>query len=209
MNNLANQPEVAMPGATGSCDWVDAHGDYLFNFAIGQVGDAGTAEDLVQETFLAALKARGCFAGRSSERTWLVGILRHKIYDHLRRTCRERAVRADTPPVRRDDETWDDAVLWLHDVAGECQSPSRRLELEEFRANLELALGKLPPRVAQVFRLYAVEERSNAEVCRQLNISESNLWVMLHRARKQLRGHLDVWWNGDSRQGNRADTLNH
>ena len=176
--------------ATVECDWVEAHGDYLFNFALGQIRDAGTAEDLVQETFLAALKARNNFAGKSSERTWLVSILRHKIYDHLRRTCRERAVRVDPTPARRDEDNWDEAVTWLHDVAAECQSPSRRMELAELRENLELALGKLPPRLAQVFQLYEVDELPNREVCAKLNISENNLWTMLHRARTQLRDHL-------------------
>ena len=90
--------------------------------------------------------------------------------------------------------------MWLHDVAAECQSPNRRLELGEFRMNLETALGKLAPRVAQVFQLYEVEERPNNEVCQRLNISESNLWVMLHRARKQLRSHLAEWWSSESKQ---------
>jgi RNA polymerase sigma-70 factor (ECF subfamily) len=198
MKKLANDATDSLPGGTAPDEWVGTHGDYLFNFAMGQVRDTGVAEDLVQDTFLAAFKARDRFACQSSERTWLVGILRHKIYDHLRRTCRERAVRADPTPIRHDEERWDDAALWLHDVAAECQSPSRRLELGEFRANLELALGKLPPRVAQVFQLYAVEERPNAEVCEQMQITESNLWVMLHRARKQLRGHLSGWWKADA-----------
>src|SRR5271165_3288965 len=123
-------------------DWVDAHADYLFNFAIGQVRDASTAEDIVQETFLAAVKAQGTFSGQSSERTWLVGILRHKICDHLRKTCRERAVRQEMP-VSDNEVPWEESALWLHDVAAESQSPSRRIELGEFRANLELALGKL------------------------------------------------------------------
>ena len=148
--------------ALGS-DWVDAHADYLFNFAIGQVRDVSVAEDLVQETFLAAVKAQHSFGGKSSARTWLVGILRHKIYDHLRKTCRERAVRHDPMPPD-DAEFWEETTLWLHDVAAESQSPSRRMELDEFRANLELALGKLPPRIAQVFQLYEVEERPNREV---------------------------------------------
>jgi len=188
-------------------DWIEAHADYLFNFAIGQVRDVSVAEDLVQDTFLAALKARERFAGQSSDRTWLTGILRHKILDHLRRTCRERAVRAEVPQLHGDDEAWEDAVMWLHDMAAESQSPSRRIELAEFRANLELALGKLPPRVAQVFQLYEVEERPNAEVCARMNISESNLWVMLHRARKQLREHLDGWWKGDSRSNGRLNSI--
>jgi RNA polymerase sigma-70 factor (ECF subfamily) len=179
-----------------SCDWVDAHADYLFNFAVGQVRDTSIAEDLVQETFLAAVKARETFSGQSSERTWLVGILRHKIYDHLRKTCRERAVRHDPTPAN-DPEAWEESMVWLHDVAAETQLPSRRIELAEFRQNLELALGKLPPRIAQVFQLYEIEERPNHEVCAQMNISESNLWVMLHRARKQLRGHLHGWWFGE------------
>jgi RNA polymerase sigma-70 factor (ECF subfamily) len=178
-----------------SSDWVEAHADYLFNFAVGQVRDTNVAEDLVQETFLAAVKSQNNFSAKSSERTWLVGILRHKIYDHLRKTCRERAVRVDPMPAD-DEQSWEESLFWLHDVAAECQLPSRRMELDEFRENLESALGKLPPRIAQVFQLYAVEERSNREVCEQLNISESNLWVMLHRGRNQLREHLSEWWSG-------------
>jgi RNA polymerase sigma-70 factor (TIGR02943 family) len=180
-----------------SCDWVERHADYLFNFAIGQVRDPNVAEDIVQETFLAAVKARETFSGQSSERTWLTGILRHKIYDHLRKACRERAVRQEPTPAN-DAEAWEESTLWLHDVAAESQSPSRRLELGEFRENLELALGRLPPRIAQVFQLYEIEERPNREVCAQMNISESNLWVMLHRARKQLREQLSGWWFGEA-----------
>jgi RNA polymerase sigma-70 factor (ECF subfamily) len=177
---------------------VETHGDYLFNFAIGQVRDTNIAEDLVQETFLAALKSQDNFSGRSSERTWLVSILRHKLYDHLRKTCRERAVRVEPLPAHHDDgEAFDESMLWIHEMAAEATLPSRRIELAEFREHLEKAMGKLPPRIAQVFQLYTLEERPNAEVCERLNISESNLWVMLHRARKQLRSELDSWWQAE------------
>jgi RNA polymerase sigma-70 factor (ECF subfamily) len=87
--------------------------------------------------------------------------------------------------------------LWLHEVAAESQLPSKRIELAEFRQQLEKAIGTLPPRIAQVFQLYEIEERSNREVCAQMNISESNLWVMLHRARKHLREQLRAWWLGE------------
>jgi RNA polymerase sigma-70 factor (ECF subfamily) len=207
MNNTATAAVRMVPPATSPDDWAEAHGDYLFNFAIGQLRDSGVAEDLVQDTFVAAFKARDRFAGQSSERTWLAGILRHKICDHLRHTCRERAVRAEVPSTRDDGEAWEDAAMWLHDVAAECQSPTRRMELSEFRQNLELALGKLPPRVAQVFQLYEIEERPNAEVCARMNISESNLWVMLHRARKQLRDQLTGWWSNDSQSGSRLNSI--
>src|SRR5882672_10715992 len=106
MKNLANETVSAMPEATTPGDWVEAHGDYLFNFAIGQIRDAGVAEDLVQDTFLAAFKGRERFTGQSSERTWLVGILRHKICDHLRHVCRERAVRVEPPSAGRDGDAW-------------------------------------------------------------------------------------------------------
>jgi RNA polymerase sigma-70 factor (ECF subfamily) len=189
-----NHTFVQEASAAGhSFEWLEAHADYLFNLAVGQVGDKTEAEDLVQETFLAALKARDSFRGQSSDRTWLVGILRHKIYDHLRRVYRERLVHSDYSSSPPDQEVWDESVLWVHEVAAECLEPSRRMELAEFRQALETALGKLPPRIAQVFQLYAVEERSNHEVCDRLGISESNLWVMLHRARKQLRAELADW----------------
>ena len=176
----------------------------LLAFARSRSVNRSDAEDLVQETFLAALKARDRFAGRSSDRTWLVGILRHKIYDHLRRVCRERPVYADAQTARSDHEAWDDSVLWAHEVAGECLEPSRRMELAELREALEMALGRLPARIAQVFQLYEIEERPNREVCEQLKISESNLWVMLHRARKQLRDQLAGWWSSHHRR----DSLN-
>src|SRR6266566_8278718 len=102
---ITNNAQTNATAETTSPDqWVDAHGDYLFNFAVGQIRDPSVAEDLVQETFLAAFKSRARFAGNSSERTWLVGILRHKIYDHLRHACREREVRVDSEQKRRDEE---------------------------------------------------------------------------------------------------------
>src|SRR5579859_3665148 len=200
MKDMNNTFVEEAPGADNSFEWLEAHADYLFNLAVGQVRDETAAEDLVQETFLAALKARNGFRGQSSGRTWLVGILRHKIYDHLRRVCRGRIVHSDESSPRSDQEVWDESVLWVHEVAAECLEPSRRMELAEFRQALETAIGKLPPRIAQVFQLYAVEERSNHEVCDRLGISESNLWVMLHRARKQLRAELADWWQGVDRE---------
>jgi RNA polymerase sigma-70 factor (ECF subfamily) len=199
MNTTASTTPLSAKYPCGD-DWVDANADYLFNFAVGQLNDAGAAEDVVQETFLAATRSRDRFAGQSSERTWLTGILRHKICDHLRKTCRERAVRVDPMPTHVEDSGWEESMLWLHDIAAESQGPARRLELAEFRRNLEVALGTLPPRIAQVFQLYEIEERPNQEVCAHLNITENNLWVMLHRARKHLREQLGGWWFGDPAQ---------
>lgn len=199
MKTSDNEEARPSGSSTAASEWFKAHGDYLFHFAMGQIRNPTVAEDLVQETFLAAWKARDRFAGHSTDRTWLVSILRHKICDHLRQACRERAVRSAVPAGCDEGET-DDAMLWLHEVAAECESPSRRIELAEFREHLERALGKLPQRVAQVFQLYEVEDRPNQEVCRMLNISASNLWVMLHRARKHLRTHLAGVMGWDERR---------
>src|SRR5262249_47511716 len=114
MENQLNPSVGQTLDNTETSDWLSAHGDYLFNLAVGQVRDPIVAEDLVQETFLAAIKARDRFSGRSSDRTWLVGILRHKIYDHLRRVCRERPARLDTQACH---EAWDDSVIWAHEIA--------------------------------------------------------------------------------------------
>src|SRR6266481_9632075 len=104
MDNLLKPSMELLQGTTDSSDWLSAHGDYLFNLAVGQVRDPLVAEDLVQETFLAAIRARDRFSGRSSDRTWLVGILRHKIYDHLRRVCRERPAHNDRTASANDLE---------------------------------------------------------------------------------------------------------
>jgi RNA polymerase sigma-70 factor (TIGR02943 family) len=182
--------------------WVEDHGDYLFNFAVGQVRDPNAAEDIVQDTLLAALKSRNNFRGRSSERTWLVGILRHKIYDHLRKRRLERISLGDFSTARHGSAAFNESLLWIHQVAAESVLPSRRMELAEFREHLEKALGELPPRIAQVFQMYVVEERPSREVRDRLDISKNNLWVMLHRARRQLRDKLGAWWQARTPRSN-------
>jgi len=174
-------------------DWVDLHGEYLYNYALGQLRDQVGAEDLVQETFLAALKGRERFQGYSSERTWLTSILRHKICDHFRSKCRQGNFRCSASIDEND--RFDESMLWLHDTAAECLSPSRHLDLKDFRHSLETALRTLPPRIAQAFTMYDMEECPSTEVCQRLDISEGNLWTMVHRARKQLRQHLSSWRN--------------
>lgn len=188
------QDTATANGSVIENDGVDAHADYLFNFAVGQLRDVSVAEDLVQDVLLAALKARGTFRGQSSVRTWLVAILRHKICDHQRRSFRERLYRRERKPLAELSDEWEKAaVLWLIEATAESQSPVRQLELSELREALTLAIGKLPPRLAQVFQLYEIEEKPNREVCKEMNISETNLWVMLHRARARLKIELANW----------------
>jgi RNA polymerase sigma-70 factor (TIGR02943 family) len=183
---------LAKPGYSDPTEWVEEHGDYLYNYAFGQVRGEADAEDLVQETFLAALKARDRFNGHASLRTWLVSILRHKICDHFRRKYRERLANNDDAT---DHQPFDRAMLWIHETAAECASPSRCIDLNDFRESLESALCQLPPRIAQAFSMYEMEECASADVCSRMNISEQNLWTMVHRARKRLRELLPNSWN--------------
>jgi RNA polymerase sigma-70 factor, ECF subfamily len=178
--------------------WVDDHGDYLFGYALLRLRNKQVAEEVVQETFLAALQARDKFAGQSSERTWLIGILKHKVIDYFRKTSREVPLEESSSagsesedPFRRTGEWvghWTEKAApldWQADAI-------KLLEQKEFREVLNQCLSSLPPRLAQVFVLREIEEMSTGDICQTLNITEANLWVMLHRSRMQLRRSLEV-----------------
>ena len=182
--------------------WVEDHGDFLFNYALARLRDPARAEDLVQETFLAALKGGKSFAGRSAEKTWLVGILKNKIADHFRKASRETSF---TDIAFYDGQENDQFVAdglsqgsWLTEYApGEWNSePGANLDNEAFWTAFRECAGKLPRNINAAFRLREIDEIETKEVCRILNISENNLWIMLHRARMALRKCLEMNWFG-------------
>ncbi len=178
------------------------HGDVLYRYALGRVQEADAAEELVQETFLAALRARARFAGRSSERTWLVGILRHKIVDHLRRRGRERPApdRDALPAAGPSDEAWDKRFdargKWRVPPGRWGEDPSALLERAEFWETFRRCLSGLPPRLGQAFTLREMDEMSSDEVRGVLNVSAANRWVLPHRARTRLCRCLESKWFG-------------
>jgi len=186
MNNQAvSQPEV----------WVDLHADALFRFALTRVRRPEVAEDLVQETLLAALKSCSNFDSDSSERTWLVGILRHKIADHFRKSSRESAF-TDLDFCSGEFAEKFDRGFWNHDQGPSewGANPESAMESGEFFQTLDSCLHKLPDRIAAVFALREMDEIPSVEICRNLGISEGNLWTMLHRARMALRECLERNW---------------
>ena len=175
--------------------WVDLHGDVLFRFALTRVRRPEVAEDLVQETLLAALKSSSNFDSDSSERTWLVGILRHKIADHFRKSSRESAFTdLDFCPGEFAEKF--DRGFWNHDQGPSewGANPESAMESGEFFQTLDSCLHKLPDRIAAVFALREMDEIPSVEICRNLGISEGNLWTMLHRARMALRECLERNW---------------
>jgi RNA polymerase sigma factor (sigma-70 family) len=170
-------------------DDIGRHRDYLFYNALGRLHDREQAQDAVQDSFLAALRGAKEFRGNSSQRTWLTGILKHKVYSQVRRACRERAMFEWRAASNRGEFESEDRFS-----RSGLSDPSTELERKELVAAIEQALAKLPPRLARVFSLYEIEDWSGREVCAVLNISQNNLWITLHRARKQLRGHLAEWY---------------
>src|SRR5271156_3105522 len=172
------------PVATGLSDperWVEEHGDYLFKFALLRLRDVAKAEDAVQETFLAALKGGRGFAGRSAEKSWLVGILKNKIFDYYRKASRETSF---TDLKFYDEDERERFVnegisrgAWIHELGPqEWQHAGESLDQEQFWHAYRDCAAKLPEKVAAVFSLREVDGVAGKEVCALLNITESNLW---------------------------------
>lgn len=171
--------------------WLQRYGDYLYRYAMFRLRDRATAEDVVQETLLAALKSSNRFVGRSNERTWLVGILKHKVIDHLRNSEHETQLEC----CDNDDEFFDKKGAWRttsRPVAWN-MNPESTLDLKDFQRSLESCLNRLPERLAQVFILREIDELTTEEICSLLNITPTNLWVMLHRARLRLQHLLGAY----------------
>ena len=189
--------------------WVDQHGDYLYRCAMLRVRDAEVAQDIVQETLLAALQARHSFAGQSAERTWLVGILKHKVIDYVRRASREKPFENLERLSAADDDdapSFDEGGHWLNKHVGPADwacDPRKLAENTQFWEVLRYCLERLPERSAQVFSLKEIDGLDSDEVCKVLNVTPSNLWVLLHRARARLRDCFETKWLG-SRPGQRS-----
>ncbi len=184
--------------------WVDQYGDYLYRYAISRIHEPAAAEDLVQETLLAALQSKEGFQGRSSEKTWLTGILKYKIIDHIRKKSREQPT--DTIELTADamHEHFDEKGGWKVGPAKWAVSPKELLEQKEFWKVFYNCLSKLSERLAEAFALRELDGLSSQEVREILNISATNSYVMLYRARMRMRDCLEINWldQGKARREN-------
>ncbi len=170
-------------------NWGQQYGDQLFRYAMLRLRNAADAEEAVQQTFLAALENRTQYSGAGTEGAWLLGILRRKIIDLARRRVREMQSDSD---VRDWDVFFDSSGRWREPYMSLMQQPLAQLERDEFWRILRECLQGLPPRQAAAFSLRVLEDMESQEVCQELGISASNLWVMLHRARLQLAACLQA-----------------
>ena len=174
--------------------WLEEYHGSLFKYARARLRDADLAEESIQETFLAALQSQKGFQGLASEKTWLISILKRKIYDHFRRIGRDRQIKMSFPIEHLRNDVFDSgripavrSRIWFSD-------PSMVFEQKEFLEIIKHALSELPDRTAQAFILREVVELSSQEICKFMDISIYNLYVMVHRARKHLRDNLQLKW---------------
>ena len=173
---------------------VEAERPYLLRYASLQLRDAHAAEDAVQETLLAALAGEAGFAGRSNLRTWLTGILKHKVIDAVRRASRETALGSDGDGDSSEfDALFDERGHWLEAPAA-WADPDASLEQKEFFAVLEQCLAGLPAKTARAFMMREHMGFDTGDICKELDLTATHCWVLLHRARMALRLCLEQRW---------------
>jgi RNA polymerase sigma-70 factor (ECF subfamily) len=173
----------------------NSHRGYLLRVAVLQLRDNDLAEDIVQDTLVAALQGAEGFSGRSSLKTWLTGILKHKIVDAIRRKGREPAFSTLEEETQIDDldALFDESGHWDNPPA-DWGDPESQLSRSQFFDVMQLCLEKLPPNTARVFMMREVMELESDEICKELSITSTNLWVILYRARMALRQCLEQNW---------------
>ena len=175
--------------------WIDNYSDYLYNYAIVRVNNHDLTKDLVQETFFAGLKSAKNFEGKSTERTWLISILKRKIIDYYRKINSKKG----QAEVRVNfHEDGDSEGNWIEERVPQSwdNEAEKKIETVELHQQIDECIDYLPEKYAMVFRMKTIQEMDTDDICKELDITASNLWVIIHRARTQLRRCLeDNWFN--------------
>jgi len=175
--------------------WIDNYSDYLFRYTIIRINDHEISKDLVQETFFSGLKSAKNFEGKATERTWLISILKRKIIDHYRKKNSKKGQAEVRMNFYNDGENEGD---WIEERVPQSwdSEVEKKIENKELQHQIDLCVDKLPKKYAMVFRMKTIQEVDTEVICKELGISSSNLWVIIHRARMQLRKCLeDNWFN--------------
>jgi len=175
--------------------WIDNYADYMYNYAVVRVNNSDLAKDLVQDTFFAGLKSAKNFQGKSTERTLLISILKRKIIDYYRKINSKKG-QAEVRMNFYDDG--ENEGNWLEERVPQSwdNQSEKTIENEELKSQLDSCIDALPEKYAMVFRMKTIQEFETEEICKELDITASNLWVIIHRARTQLRKCMeDNWFN--------------
>ncbi|WP_411768679.1 sigma-70 family RNA polymerase sigma factor [Winogradskyella sp. A3E31] len=174
-------------------NWVSLYSDYLFNYTITRVNNREIAQDLISETFLAGLKSMANFKGEASERTWLISILKRKIIDHYRKKNSKKGKAEVRMSYNSDAETEGD---WLEERVADPfdKTAEDTMENSELGEAIFSCLSKLPEKQAEVFKMKTILGYETETICNELNITASNLWVIIHRARTALAECMEENW---------------
>lgn len=178
-------------------NWISAYGDYLLNHAFFRVRNRELAEDLVQETFISALKSRDTYNGTASERTWLTAILKNKIIDHYRSRLNKQTQQTDSIDNNTNNDFFnsDTAFHWFETKQPkEWNNAEQSIESNEFNTALMECMKKMPEKLATVFSLKYIDDEATETICKEVGITSSNYWVIIHRAKLQLRECLEKNW---------------
>jgi RNA polymerase sigma-70 factor (TIGR02943 family) len=177
--------------------WVSAHADYLYAFAITRISDEEQAKDLVQETFLAALEKAGSFEGKSSERTWLTAILKNKVIDvYRKRSSGLKNTTIKEAEQEQNDFFDQDTGHWKkeHGPLAFGIEDKDHIVSKEFETILQKCMQKLPVLWKAAFTMKHIEEDATEMICTELKVSAANFWVIMHRAKVNLRACLQKNW---------------
>jgi RNA polymerase sigma-70 factor (ECF subfamily) len=172
---------------------VEAQRAYLLRYASLQLRDRHAAEDVVQETLLAALAGQAGFGGRSNLRTWLTGILKHKIVDVIRRVGSETARETSVGSDEEFEALFDQRGHWSAPQPA-WSNPDGSLEQKQFFATLEECLARLPAKTSRAFMMREHLGMETDEICKELKVTATHCWVLLYRARMALRQCLEANW---------------
>ncbi|PXW99273.1 RNA polymerase sigma-70 factor (ECF subfamily) [Sphaerotilus hippei] len=172
---------------------IEALRPQLMRYARSQLRNDAWAEDAVSDTLLAALEKPHSYAGTSQLKTWLVGILKHKLIDQLRRHAREATVLSQDDEADLDDLLFDQDGHWRTSPA-DWGDPEHCLGQQQFLSVLDACIERLPATQGRVFMMREWLELDADEICKEMAISSTNLWVLLHRARLRLRECLQQRW---------------
>ncbi|TYC12865.1 sigma-70 family RNA polymerase sigma factor [Bizionia gelidisalsuginis] len=173
--------------------WITLYSDYLFNYTISRINDRDMAKDIVSETFLAGLKSMRNFKGEASERTWLISILKRKIIDYYRKTNSKKGKAEVRISYNSDTENEGD---WLEERVADPfdKTAEDTIENKELALAIKQCLSKLPKKQATVFEMKTILDYETETICNELNITASNLWVIIHRARTAMASCLEKNW---------------
>lgn len=163
--------------------WIENYYAYLFNYAVIRINNKTDVEELIQETFLAGLKSKDNFQGRSSERTWLTAILKHKIIDYYRRKS---SFKGKIERYSISHEEYNHNHNYDVAISEAEESTLSDINLENVEQLLADTLLEIPESQAKVVRLHVYEQLNTNEICDVLNISKNNVWVLMSRARKKM-----------------------